>query len=127
LIEAQERERQRIAAELHDSLGQNLQVIKNRALLDVAQDNVKTAQSQFRELNELAATAIEEVRHIAHDLRPPNLARLGLTSTLEEMLEEMAEATGIDVSVTIDPLDGLFTPAAELNVSASCRKPSTTS
>jgi signal transduction histidine kinase len=33
LIASQERERQRIAAELHDSLGQNLLLVRNRALL----------------------------------------------------------------------------------------------
>lgn len=33
LIESQEAERKRIAAELHDSLGQNLLIVKNRAQL----------------------------------------------------------------------------------------------
>ena len=33
LIESQENERKRIAAELHDSLGQDLLIIKNRAAL----------------------------------------------------------------------------------------------
>lgn len=116
LIETQERDRQRIAAELHDSLGQNLQVIKNRALLGVTQGGLMAAQRQFQELNELAAAAIEEVRAIAHDLRPPNLTRLGLASTLEEMLEEVAGATGLAISVTIPALDGWFTPAEELNL-----------
>src|SRR4030095_880371 len=84
LIESQERERKRIASEVHDRLGQNLLVIKNRALLGLqATTSDDRAREQFDEISGAVTEVIEEVREISYDLRPFHLDRLGLTSAIE--------------------------------------------
>ncbi|MFL6211963.1 MAG: two-component regulator propeller domain-containing protein [Pyrinomonadaceae bacterium] len=117
LIESQEHERKRIAAELHDSLGQNLLVIKNRALLSLsAPDDKQSAVEQLQEISTTASQAIDEVRAIAHDLRPYQLDRLGLTKALDALVRKVAAASGLACTAEIDPLDGLFTKEAEINL-----------
>src|SRR5262249_37936840 len=55
LIDSQEAERKRIAAELHDSLGQSLVIIKNRALHSLADpDDHDRAREQIEEIAEAA-------------------------------------------------------------------------
>ena len=112
LIESQEAERKRIAQELHDGLGQNLLVIKNRAMLGLA---VEGKDEQFNEIQESATDALSEVRVIAYNLRPLHLERLGLTSTIEEMIEEIEEISNIKINCDIAPIDNLFTPENEIN------------
>jgi signal transduction histidine kinase len=117
LIESQEAERQRIAAELHDSLGQHLLVIRNRAALGerAVQDPVQS-RNQFDEITASATQAISEVRAISHNLRPVNLDRLGLTATIEEMVEKVAESSGIQFSADIEALEnGWLTKEQEVN------------
>src|SRR6202012_4277462 len=84
LIAAQEEERKRIAAELHDSLGQNLLLIKNRAQMALRRD-VTTAEvtEHIENINQRAAACVSEARRISHDLRPPLLEHLGLTEALD--------------------------------------------
>ena len=78
LIDSQETERKRIAAELHDSIGQSLAIIKNRAALSLIRtDDHEAAVEQLGEIREAASEAIEEVREIAHSLRPLQLDQLG--------------------------------------------------
>ncbi len=117
LIESQEHERKRIAAELHDSLGQNLLIIKNRALLGTL-SAAEPAQShaQFTEISTSVSEAIEEVREIAYNLRPYHLDRLGLTQTIEAMIERVAAATGIAFTIEVPPLEGLLSAEAEINL-----------
>ena len=94
LIESQEAERQRIAAELHDSLGQHLLVIKNRAALgEKATSDQTPARKQFDEIGASATQAISEVRAISHNLRPVNLERFGLKAVVEEMIERAAQSS----------------------------------
>lgn len=112
LIESQEAERKRIAQELHDGLGQNLLVIKNRALLGLA---VEGKDEQFTEIQDSVTDALSEVRVIAYNLRPLHLERLGLTSTIEEMIEEIEETSGIEINCDIEPIDNLFSPENEIN------------
>lgn len=116
LIESQEAERKRIAQELHDGLGQNLLVIKNRALLGLrAKDNREKADEQFNEIQDSVTDALGEVRSIAYNLRPIHIERLGLTSTIEEMVEEVESTSGIKINCDIEKIDDLFNKEVEIN------------
>jgi signal transduction histidine kinase len=116
LIESQERERQRIAAELHDSLGQNLLVVKNRALLGALSQQDEEARKQFNEIGATVAQTLEEVRTISYNLRPHHLDQLGLTTTIRAMIEKIAESSGIEMSSELDDVDSVFPPADEITI-----------
>jgi len=117
LIASQEHERKRIAAELHDSLGQSLAIIKNRALLSLSTpEDHDRALEQLREISEAAAQVIVETKEIAHNLRPYQLDRLGLTKTIKGMVERVAETHPLRFALDLDRIDGLFPPEAEINL-----------
>jgi signal transduction histidine kinase len=115
LIASQENERKRIAAELHDSLGQNLLIIKNRALMgSMSTETIDERKEQFDEIATSASESIEEVREIAYNLRPYHLDRLGLTLAIEAMIEKVAASTPIRFIPQIDSIDGLFPKETEI-------------
>jgi signal transduction histidine kinase/ligand-binding sensor domain-containing protein len=116
LIESQERERKRIAAELHDSLGQNLLVVKNRAMLGALSRQDEEGKKQFNEIGATVAQTLEEVRSISYNLRPHHLDQLGLTTTVCAMVDKMAGSSGIQMSCDVDDIDGVFPPADEITV-----------
>jgi signal transduction histidine kinase/ligand-binding sensor domain-containing protein len=117
LIHSQEKERRRIAAELHDSLGQNLLVIKNRALLGIRGIQTHSSQvEQLEEISRVASQSIEEVREISQNLRPFQIDRLGLTKAVEVMLENVSEASGLNLTREIEPVNGLLSPDSEIHV-----------
>jgi PAS domain S-box-containing protein len=113
LIASQEAERRRIAGELHDSLGQNLILIKNRAqlALEMAAASPEMCR-QFQNLQDMAAQAIAEVRQISHDLRPHQLDQLGLTRALEAMIDGAARNSQFPITHKLDAVDDLFAPEA---------------
>jgi signal transduction histidine kinase/ligand-binding sensor domain-containing protein len=117
LIASQEAERKRIAAELHDSIGQRLVIIKNLATL--VTDTTMTAEQSRGRVGEISAEAhqaIGEVREIAQNLRPHHLDRLGLTKALQALLRKAAGASTITFTADVDLLDGLFPKDAEITV-----------
>jgi signal transduction histidine kinase/ligand-binding sensor domain-containing protein len=117
LLDSQEQERQRIAAELHDSLGQSLLIIKNRSFLALDSfDDPETAREQVEEISEASAHAIEEVREIAYNLRPYKMERFGLTKTLQAMCQQAERTSGIRFVTELQNIDGLFPNEAELNL-----------
>jgi len=117
LLESQEAERNRIAAELHDSLGQNLLIIKNRALLGLAPKELPPpTREQLDEISTLSSQAIEEIREITYNLRPYQIDRMGLTRALEAMVKRVALASGIQFSLEVAQLKGLFAKEAEINL-----------
>lgn len=116
LIQSQEGERKRIAAELHDSLGQNLLIIKNRALMGLTATEQQAAKQQLDRISASVSQAIEEVREIAYNLRPYHLDRLGLTSTIEAMVEKVAASTEIRFTAQIAAIDNLFKQEDEISI-----------
>jgi PAS domain S-box-containing protein len=109
LLATQEAERRRIAGELHDSLGQNLLLVKNRAQLALNSGAVAPElRWQFESIHDMAVQAIAEVRQISHDLRPYQLDQLGLTRALEGMIDGAARNTGFPFTRKLDPVDDVF-------------------
>lgn len=115
LITSQEAERKRIAAELHDGLGQSLLVIKNRTSIGkrVAHDSTKVT-AQLEEISQATGQALEEVRGIAYNLRPYHLERLGLRESLEAMLEKIGEVTGLTINARVALSDEVFSGDSEV-------------
>lgn len=105
VIDSQEAERKRIAAELHDGLGQRLTLIKNKALLITS-----------HEIADETTQAIAEVRQISRNLRPSRLDLLGLTRSIEVLVEETCAAAGLQHEVALDELQGLVPESAEIHV-----------
>ena len=115
LIDSQEQERKRFAAEMHDGLGQSLVIIKNRARLSLRQSNQnEAALDHLKSISETASHAIEEAREIAFNLRPHLLDRLGLTKTIESMLGKVFSASGIEFRAEIDMIDGVLEKDSEI-------------
>jgi len=116
LIQTQEAERKRLAGELHDDLGQDLLVIKSR--LDTSRQDVDPAEQRglVGELSGSVANLIRKVREISHALRPLQLERLGLSSCARGMVEEVSEATGINIETDIDDLRGQLSSTTEIGL-----------
>jgi signal transduction histidine kinase len=111
VLESQERERKRIAGELHDGLVQTLLVAKNRSLLGLQKSGDPARVS--RELSEISGAlsdAIEEVRELAHNLRPYQLDRLGLTAALRALAGSLSRSSQIAFSADLENIDALFGP-----------------
>ena len=117
LIASQEAERARIAAELHDSLGQNLSIIKNSAQLALLQKRIPRAvREQLDGIGDMASKTIAEIRQISHDLHPPQLDHLGLTRALDALVESAGAASGIIFKKRLDTVDDAFSRDAATNL-----------
>ncbi len=116
LIRSQETERARIASELHDSLGQSLLVAKNQIYLvhEAATDDRIKARLEQAATN--IGSALDEARAISHRLRPLQLAHLGLTKTVESLVKQVTDSTGIPIRSVVKPVDGLLPADSEVLV-----------
>ncbi len=117
LINAHESERRRIAAELHDSLGQSLAMIKNSAVFGSQSIvDLPSAKEQLAEISTQSAHAIAEVREIAYNLRPYLLDRLGLTKAISSLLNKVADNSTLKIISEIEDVDGIFENEAEISI-----------
>ncbi len=94
LVTAREEERRRIRRDLHDGLGPMLTGLGLK--LDVVHNRVQTMDEKAAEilagLRAETADAIESVRRLVYDLRPPALDDLGLVGAIEEQARRLEGA-----------------------------------
>jgi PAS domain S-box-containing protein len=107
LLTAQERERQRIANELHDSLGQNLALISNRAQMGLTgAPEAAPLQAQLEAILQIVQDSIREVRALARNLRPFRVEELGLTESIGVLIDQLAEGSALAVEKQLENVDG---------------------
>jgi PAS domain S-box-containing protein len=117
LLQSQDEERRRIAAELHDSLGQSLAIIRNRAIICLrASFDEERVREQLEEISETVTSAIDEVREITHNLRPYELDRLGLVAAIKSMIRKVSDSSSIRFLSDLEHVDGLLSKEAETSV-----------
>lgn len=105
LQSAREKERTRVAREIHDELGQVLTALK----MDVAmlgrrfnessgEIQRSTVLQEIKAMGRLIDSTIQSVREIITELRPEMLEDLGLKAAMEWQVQEFQTRTGIQVN-----------------------------
>jgi PAS domain S-box-containing protein len=126
---AEERERRRIAGDLHDEVGQLLALAKLK--MDLLNPEVSAGGGSFaplREVYELVSEAAGKLPSVVFDLNAPALYREGFETALGQLAAEMGERHGLRVAFSDDgraaALDGdmrvfLFRAVRELLVNVA--------
>lgn len=116
LIASQESERKRIAAELHDSLGQRLVLIKNLALIFLQKDSTNGAtRNEVTDISSEASLAMAEMREISYNLRPYQLDRIGLTKAVEAVIRKTSDAVSMEFTSEIAEIDNFLPKDHEIS------------
>ena len=102
-IETQERERKRIAQDLHDAISAKLNVVSLHVnmLLDTSLDTEEEKDALGKVLS-ITTNVLDSSRQIAHNLLPPILNKFGLVAALEELLNEFESTKAVQISRDIN-------------------------
>lgn len=111
LLEAQEAERSAIARDLHDEVGQLLTgvLLQLQSVEDGDPAGLGAAQDAVRQ-------ALDEVRRISRELRPPMLDELGLLSALRELATTFERVAGTHVNRDFADELPVLEPSVELAI-----------
>jgi signal transduction histidine kinase len=101
-VRAQELERQRIARELHDEIGQTLTALGMglRAISDSASSRPEWVNKQARELQSVVDTGLSGLQNLIMGLHPPQLDDFGLMAALRWFSAQVKERLDLTVTVT---------------------------
>jgi len=101
MLEGQEKERARIARDLHDGLGNMLSTVK--ASVGSLQHQVSDQQTGqiYAKASEMIDEACTEVQKIAHEMMPRALEKLGLKKALEDLVWKMEANHDFEVSFDV--------------------------
>ena len=117
LMDSQEQERKRIAADLHDGIGQDLLVIKNRLSLALREQSRGADPSgELEEISVAISSSLQDIRRISRNLRPTQLDRIGLTSSIDAMIRTVRETSDITINSALDNIDDLFSKEREIDI-----------
>ena len=99
---AEERERDRIAGELHDQVGQRLILGKMKLGALASQLQSDRSPDDIEELDQIIGLSIQDIRSLTFQLRPPLLATAGLEAALRWLGEEFHDKYGHQLSYAED-------------------------
>jgi PAS domain S-box-containing protein len=103
IVQLEDRERERFAAELHDGLAQNLISIKQFIELARNLDEPTEKHSIMDMLIDVVNNTIQECEQIIHDMRPKELYEGGLINLLNRTCDRLAYASGISIQLEMEP------------------------
>ena len=95
LIAAQEQEKQRIARELHDDIGQRLAMLAFE--LEEIPDSLSAARSRLLELRNQTTEISDAVQALSHELHSSKLDYLGIVGAAKNFCKEFGESHKVEI------------------------------
>ncbi|GAB2725344.1 histidine kinase [Nocardioides pakistanensis] len=91
VVAAREEERRRLGRELHDELGPVVAGLSMQlgALRPLVRSDPATVVDRLARLEEAASGALEGIRRVAHELRPPVLDQVGLDAAVRQLADSL--------------------------------------
>ncbi len=110
-----EEDRQRIARELHDDIGQNLLILKMN-LINKYRDIIKNAgmEKEFQESIDSLQKILLELKIILYDLKPPVLEELGLIMALSSLINKISGVGLLKGSLNVIGFEERLNPKLEI-------------
>ncbi len=122
-IDVEKRERERIAADLHDGLGSILSglIIHIQVLEKEYRDNPQL-KGQLNYLNSLSKDAIRSIEEAINNLNPSQLSRYGLIKSLQKIIDKINQLGKTQFSIDAENLDLKFQESNELLLFRICNE-----
>jgi signal transduction histidine kinase len=105
LINAQETERNRLALDLHDSVGQQLMMLTRRS-----------KRYDIKDLTDLATDTLSNLRAISRNLHPNTIKQLGFTAAVEQLVNKIDDETAIFVTLDLQNIDDFISTQQALHL-----------
>jgi signal transduction histidine kinase len=116
LIDAQEKERSRLAAELHDDFSQRLALLalglENAS--EALPDSPRAAKQQLQELINSAGELGADIHTVSHRLHSATLESLGLEPGISSLCKEFSDRHGIEIDFSADNIPRVVDPNVAL-------------
>ena len=116
LIDAQEKERSRLAAELHDDFSQRLALLalglENAS--EALPDSPRSAKHQLQELMNSASELGADIHTVSHRLHSATLESLGLEPGIRDLCKEFSDRHGIEIDFSADRIPRAVAPNVAL-------------
>jgi len=107
IIEAEEKERMRIARDLHDGVGQTLSAAKLNlsGLENKLQLKEQEVQSMLKNVIDLIDDSVKEVRAVSHSMMPNALLKSGLVTAVREFINKLSSIENLKIDLEINGLN----------------------
>lgn len=102
IVEAQERERERIGRDLHDGIGSSVAAAKMLISRILTNGGSGDSSNLLVLVDEVITSAAQEVRNVSHTLYPAVLSRFGLAAALQYLVDICNEMGTLAIEIEID-------------------------
>lgn len=116
VIAAQDADRQRLAKELHDGVGQDFLVVLGNLKRLGRETGAGNWKQAMPGLIQSATTALDELRRISKDMHPASISHLGLEKAIEALFENLESASQIETSVKLSVDESRLSDEAKLHI-----------
>lgn len=117
LLDGQEKERKRVAEELHDRLGSTLSSLKLQLFsIEDKIDDVEKQSQIFEKSNQLLDNAVDEVRRISKNLNSDILSRFGLNAALNDLVDQINSSGQLQFEFHSNLKRNVDVPDVEINL-----------
>jgi len=118
MIDGQEKERKRIAQDLHDRLGSMLSVVKiHYQSIEENLDKIKAeSKIQYHKANQLLDEACIAVREISHNMVSGVLTKFGLVPALQELIDNIESSNKLTIELIVYGFDNRLDNTIEIQI-----------